>query len=492
MTEDIEYHEQPGGKVLEEYSDCRSSRSFIMGPLGSGKTIQTCLKIKDLMCEQEPVKAKDHKNYNVRLSRWFAIRNTYSELTSTTIKDWLECHGDLGRYKQGSKTPPHQKLEFKLEDNTIVNAEIYFIAFDRPDHVKKARGLQGTGAWINEVKEISKSVVDMMDLRIGRYPSNKEGATPTWFGMIGDTNAPADDHWYYELAEEEKPEGWKFHRQPGGVVKKDDKWIVNTDAENLNNLPPNYYERGMAGKKEDWIAVNLANEYGYVVEGKPVQPRYVDSVHCLDLDFFPHADIEVIIGYDFGRTPAAALLQRAEMGRWICFDELVSENMSAMTFGPELKRYITKNYPEIKKFRGWGDPSGGRGGEATDDSAHKVIRAAGLPCQPTQSNIPIKRRAALELPMTEMCLDGKPRFVILQKCKNIRKGLKGGFCYRRVQVSGEKYTDIPDKNKYSHPVEALEYALQGEGEGRSELEIAASKPGVGHRPAPIPVMRGRR
>ena len=36
-------------------------------------------------------------------------------------------------------------------------------------------------------------------------------------------------------------------------------------------------------------------------------------------------------------------------------------------------------------------------------------------------------------------------------------------------MSGEKYTDEPDKNEYSHPVEALEYALQGEGEGRQAL-----------------------
>jgi hypothetical protein len=36
-------------------------------------------------------------------------------------------------------------------------------------------------------------------------------------------------------------------------------------------------------------------------------------------------------------------------------------------------------------------------------------------------------------------------------------------------VSGDKYTDEPDKNEYSHPVEALEYALQGEGEGRQAI-----------------------
>ena len=97
------------------------------------------------------------------------------------------------------------------------------------------------------------------------------------------------------------------------------------------------------------------------------------------------------------------------------------------------------------------------------------MRAAGIPCSPTQSNDPMKRRAALEVPMKEMCMDGKPRFTVLPKAVMIRKGLQGGFCYRRVQVSGERYTDEPDKNEYSHPVEALEYALQGEGEGRQAL-----------------------
>ena len=65
-----------------------------------------------------------------------------------------------------------------------------------------------------------------------------------------------------------------------------------------------------------------------------------------------------------------------------------------------------------------------------------------------------------------LTMAGRPRLQITKKCKMIRKGLAGKFCYRRVQVAGdERYTDEPDKNEWSHPVEALEYALQGEGEG---------------------------
>lgn len=473
---EIEYITKPQGAVLQEYSDCRASCSFIMGPLGSGKTIQTINKIFDLMCEQEPVISKDHKHHNKRLSRWVAARNTYSELFSTTIKDWRECHDEFGKFKMGSKEPPNQKLEFALDDGTTVCAEIYFIAFDRPEHVKKARGLQLTGAWLNEVKELPKAVVDMLDLRIGRYPSKKEGVVPSWFGMVGDTNAPDDDHWYYKLAEEEKPDGWEFYRQPGGLKKVDDEWVLNPEAENLANLPIDYYERGMQGKKEDWVKVNLGNEYGFVIDGKPVHPRYVDSVHCVDIEFTPNNRTKIVLGFDFGRTPACAFLQKAAFDRWVCFDEFCSEDMSAITFAPELKRYIDTTYPDFTfGFSGHGDPSGGSGGEATDDTAHKIIRASGLPCKATRSNNPILRRAALEKPMTEFCMDGKPRFVILPKCKRIRRGLMGGFCYRRVQVSGERYTDAPDKNEYSHPVEALEYGLQGEGEGRSAVTVVTGK-----------------
>jgi len=464
-----EYNLMPQGEVLQKFTECRASKSMIMGPLGSGKTVQTILKFLDLMCEQEPVKQKNHPNFNKRLSRIIACRNTYSELFSTTIKDWLEIHGDLGMFKQGSKAPPTHFISFDLEDGTSVECEVIFIAFDRPDHVKKARGIQCTWAWLNETKELPKPAIDMLDLRCGRYPSRKEGAICTHHGMIGDTNAPYEGHWYYELAEEERPKDWKFYRQPGGVLKKDGKWVVNQAAENIHNLPEGYYERGLQGKTDDWIHVNLANEYGFVADGKPVHPWYVDSTHCRHLDeWTPDVTQPIILGFDFGRTPACTFMQRAEFNRWIVFDEFLAEDMGAVEFAPALKKYIDYEYPHFK-FRGWGDPSGSNRNQANSQTPFMILRSAGIPCQPTHTNDPLKRRAALEIPMKELCMDGMPRFVLMPKAKMVRRGLQGGFCYRRLQKSGEYYTEEPDKNEYSHPVEALEYALQGEGEGRKAL-----------------------
>lgn len=467
----IEYTTKPQGKILQQYEDCRASVSIIIGPLGSGKTIQTIIKILDIICEQEVVKDKNHKLYNHRPSRVLAVRNTYSELFSTTIKDWLDVHGDLGPFKEGGKKPPEQQLKFKLDDGTIVDSEIVFISFDRPDHVKKARGLQPTLIWLNEAKELDKANVDMLDLRHGRYPAkNKDGVGSTWHGMLGDSNAPDTTHWLYKLAEETKPEGWKFYKQPGGLKKVAGKWVPNREAENLNNLPGGvgYYTRGMQGKADDWIKVNLANEYGFVSDGKPVHPWYVDSVHCQDIDFKPDVEKPIVLGFDFGRTPACLFIQESSFKRWVAFDEFLGLDIGAVAFAPELKKYISYTYKGFK-FKGWGDPSGNTKGQGSDDTPFKLLNAAGIPCQPTETNAPQVRRAALEVPMKELCMDGKPRFLILPKCGVTRRGLQGGFKYKRIMISEEKYSEEPDKNEYSHPVEALEYGLQGEGEGKTAL-----------------------
>ena len=71
----------------------------------------------------------------------------------------------------------------------------------------------------------------------------------------------------------------------------------------------------------------------------------------------------------------------------------------------------------------------------------------------------------------EWRFDGKPALLISPKCKVTRKGLAGGYHYRRIQVPGEeRYHNKPEKNRYSHPVEAGQYAMLGAGEGKTLIE----------------------
>lgn len=473
----IEYRLKPQGDVLAAFMRSTARCQMIMGPLGSAKTFQCCQKNFKLMNQQQP------DRQGVRKSRWYAVRNTYPDLFSTTIKDWLDLFGDLGEFKQGSKEPPTHRIEYDLEDGTCVQSEAIFLALDREDHVKKLRGAQATWFWLNEVKELPKAVVDMADLRHGRYPSRMD-VGPTWHGMIGDYNAPDDDHWLYMLAEEERPDGWEFFRQPGGLIHLGDgKLVVNPNAENLKNLPDGYYIKGKEGKSIDWILVNLCNEYGSVQSGKPVHPEYVDSVHCT-ADPIPYDPaFPLLLGVDFGRTPAAAIMQKLPMRTHI-IDEFVSEDMSAAVFGPQLKLYLDAMYPGAT-VEGWGDPAGDHKGQAVETTPMQVLNAAGIPCQPCFTNETIIRRAAIANPLTRLAVDGKPALLVSPKARTIRKGLKGGFCYRRVQVAGEaRYTDEPDKNRFSHPVEAAEYGLLGAGEGYAAISSTRRAKTSSRQPPP--------
>lgn len=460
---DIDFLYQPQGVELEKYILSRERRTIIRGPLGSGKTNASCWKGFRLVCDQEP------DDEGVRRSRGIAVRNTYSDLLSTTIKDWLDMFGDLGRYVGGGREPPTHYLSFDLEDGTTVEAEVVFIAFDRPEDVKKARGLQATWVWLNEVKELAKPVVDMLDLRVGRYPKD---VRPTWYGMFGDTNSPDTDHWLYTLAEETEPDGWEFLTQPGGVIRQGEHYVPNPHAENLINLPDGYYANGMQGKKPDWIKVNLANEYGFVIEGKPIHPGYVDSLHCREFELI--RGLPIYIGMDFGLTPAATFAQRKPMGGWRVHSELVASSMGAKKFAKEIKHHIATFFPGHEILAISGDPAGDARSQADDeDTPFKMLRAAGLDAKPAPTNDTALRYGAVDEALSRI-IDGEPGLIVHPRCTVLRKALAGGYCYRRLAVSGERYADKAEKNMYSHVAEAQQYMLVGAGEHKHLVQPARS------------------
>ena len=56
---------------------------------------------------------------------------------------------------------------------------------------------------------------------------------------------------------------------------------------------------------------------------------------------------------------------------------------------------------------------------------------------------------------------------MLELVEQLIKGFEGGYQYKRMEVSGERYADKPDKNMFSHIHDALQYLMLGAGEGRA-------------------------
>lgn len=451
----LEYRYRPAGPTLARFHRRDSFVRILLGPLGSAKSTACCAEIWRRASELAP------DNDGIRRSRWLVVRNTYPELITTAIPTWREMFGDrFGTFTWGH--PPRHRMDVGLDDGSRLRAEIIFMAMDSDDAAKKLLSLEITGLWLNELKELPKAVLDMGTGRVGRYPARRLGG-PTWFGIIADSNMPDEDHWLYQLSEENCPRGWTFFRQPGGVVKKGGHWAVNPAAENTRNLPPDYYQNQLAGKSEDWIKVYLGAEYGFAFDGRAVFPEFVDSLHVRT---FEVSDADGAMGVDFGLTPAAVFGQRDKLGRWLIFDELVTEDMGAVRFAELIGERLRGTYGHLA-FQGWGDPAGGQRSQVDERTPFQILTARDIPIRPAPTNDAVIRREAAAGLLTKL-VDGIPALLIHPRCKRLRKALAGGYCYRRVKVAGEeRYRDTPDKNMHSHVAEALEYLLVGSGAGRT-------------------------
>ena len=448
----VTYEPSPTGKLFH-----RSNKFVrgVMGPVGSGKSVMCVMELLSRAIEQKP-------HQGVRATRWVIVRNSYRELSDTTIKtffDWIP--EDAGVFERTSMT---FFLQYQLPDRTVVKAEFMFRALDRPGDTKKLLSLEITGAFINEAREIHKEVVDLIQTRIGRYPSQRMGG-PTWQGLVMDSNPMDTDHWWYKSFEEERPPDWDYFRQPGGL---------QPNAENTHNLPARYYERMMQGKSDAWIDAYVNGNYSFLATGKPVYQEYQDAVHSsTDAVFVPGHPI--IIGADFGLTPACTFSQIIN-SQWRVFHEITFDRAAAVEFATAISQYLNRYCPNTP-VEGYGDPSGRNAAQTDAQTVFGVFRQAGVPMVPaTQSDDGLARQEALRKRLTTLTITGKPSFILNPgTCPTLRKGMAGGYAYRKVQTGVDRYTEKPEKNRFSHVVESLEYGILGAGEGYQFIDLPRNR-----------------
>ncbi len=336
--------------------------------------------------------------------------------------------------------------------------EVMFLALDRPEDVHKLLSLELSDAWINEAREVPKAILDGLTGRVGRFPPIRDGGC-TGPQIIMDSNPPDSDHWWYKLAEEDRPEDFEFFSQPSGLAQ---------NAENLINLPPNYYHRAILGKSDDWIKIYVRGEYGFVMDGRPVYPEYRDSLHCKDVELIPGLPIN--IGLDFGLTPAAAFFQKKPMGQLNVLSELIATRLGAKNFAKEIKLHLADHYSGCRIGSITGDPAGQAASQADEEvTVFSMLASEGVVARPASTNDFTVRREAVAMKLTQI-IDGELGLAIHSRCRMLRKGMAGGYHFRRIQVSGtNRFQDKPEKNECSHIAEALQYGVLGTGGGREAL-----------------------
>lgn len=482
------------------FHDSDERVKMVTGPYGSGKT---CMVMNDALfyaLSQAP--APD----GVRYTRIGVIRGTYPELQTTTRKAILEVFprqfGTIleggqplrGAYRFPVGDGPYDYLTegrpWHEGDGTIACVEFILQALDGAGASDKIRSANWSFAIINEATTVEFDVVAAVLGRIGRYPSEDMGGC-SYAGLLMDFNQPAPGHWLIDLMEhpEQLSVPTRLWRQPPAASRVEDEnghahYEVNPDAENLRNLgaarkPDDFnswtleaqnkflVEKGMAYYADQinlWLSKGRTDVVDSlfcmksvpVREGKPVFDTFKVEDHVLKTDLVPVLGHPVIIGCDTSGIHPACVLVQHQGEQWVVLDEIYGEGEGLGSFLEQsLLPLINSRYMRCPVVVSC-DPA-----NAKDSyyglSPTEHFQSHGLTAVTPDTNDPRTRIRAVES-MLNKRVGG---LVINPGCALLTTAMNGGYHFRKLRLYGtveDAYDPKPEKNRYSHVADALQYA----------------------------------
>lgn len=418
--------------------------NLVMGPVGSTKTTAGILKIAH---EASRIAAcRD----GIRRSRCIWIRQSREQLRDTSIPDFLRWYPDglAGTYEK-----TNYKFVLKFGD---VECEVLFRGLDDAGDVRRLLSLQATFGIADEFRELNPEVFNTLQGRLGRYPSKADNGVgckddhgrqiDKFWGM---SNPPDFDTWW-ETYLTNPPDNCAVFFQPSGM---------SPEADWLQYLKDGYYENLCEGKAQNWIDIYVHGKFGASLSGKPVFPAFDRHTHVSKSTLTPirMSTHPLIIGHDFGLTPACTLSQVDPRGRLNTFAELTSEGMGELRFIREkLKPLLSTT-----RFAGLnvlvvGDPAGTQRAQTDEKSVFDILKAEGFRVIAAKTNSISARISGVDSWLTRT-IDGSPAHLIDPSCQTLIRGLAGGYRYK-IRQNGES-DDKPEKNSYSHLLDGHEYAL---------------------------------
>ncbi len=448
--------------------------SLVCGPVGSTKTTAGILKI--LYHAKKMAPCRD----GIRRSRCVWVRNTREQLRDTSIPDFLKWFPD-GLAGTFAKTD--YKFTLVMDD---VECEVLFRGLDDSDDVRRLLSLQASFAVFDEFREINQDVFEAMQGRLGRYPDGMMVPhRPEWGvdekgnpiqGCVTDDGEPNDHLWgmsnppdmdtFWETLLSNPPDNTHVTIQPSGMSPQAD-WV--------HLLKSMYYENLMKGKTEEYIDVYIHAKFGKSLSGQPVyKSSFTKAFHVAKEPLIPlrSSSYPIVIGIDFGRTPAAVFKQRDPRGRVLTLAELTATNMGIETFIEQrLLPFVGSTYPGFE-FVCAPDPAGFMKTQLNEMTLVDALKNAGFRCVRPPTNDPDLRIQAVERLLLQQ-VGGEAAYLIDPRCTMLIKGFVSGYRYK-LRKNGVM-EDSPEKNEFSHCHDANQYADAVIGTGARGVSLHGAK-----------------
>jgi hypothetical protein len=410
---------------------------LVLGPYGSGKTTGCIMELARRMLGEYP------DAQGIRKTRFVVVRNTAQQLRQTILEDIRKWLGPAMSFKVTDSTI---KFNFRHPELGQIESDWMLIPLDKPEDQQRLLSLNITGGWISEFREVPISVVEALLGRVGRFRPLGV-AKNAWHGIIGESNPPDEDSEWYTKLEIEKPNNWALFKQPSGT---------SPAAENRENLRDGYYESLIESNNADWVDIHVHAQYGKSLSGQAVfRASFRPDFHVSYKDLKPIPNMPLILGQDFGRTPATLVGQLDNRGRLIIHNEYLTKDMGIEQFcTTQLRPSLVNEYPGMAYYM-IGDPSGRYKGQISEESPFDALRRLGFKVYPAPTNDLEPRLRAVEQMFLRQ-IDGGPAIIIDGgSCPNLVQALKFNYRYRRKQ--NNNLEDSPEK---SHPWSDLADCLQ--------------------------------
>jgi hypothetical protein len=228
------------------------------------------------------------------------------------------------------------------------------------------------------------------------------------------------------------------------------------------------------------IDVYVHGEFGKSLSGQPVFRAFDRDTHVAKstLNHIKLQTHPLIIGMDFGLTPACTINQIDAQGRLLTFADLTSEGMGTLRFCREkLKPLLANRFPGMNVLI-IGDPAGQQRAQTDERSVFDILRQEGFRVVPAKTNSIVARVNSVDKVLTRT-VDGKPGHLIDPCATKLIAALRGGYRYK-IRQNGET-DDKPEKNSHSHIADAHQYAclhadgnVTGDAWGRKAVEVHKS------------------
>lgn len=453
----------PPGPVSRAFLTSMERTSFIMGPLGGGKTT-ACVMKRALLNAAQPV-----INGGWKMDRLIVVRDTFRNAEKTVLdswKEWFPKNYAGSDWQGGNDRPVTHTLRFASPDGKVKHhLETVFMGLNGEDVESKMRGWPLTHAWMNEADTTTREAMGALEKRLGRYPTAKlignDEVKPTGC-LIGDFNAPDMDNWTYEDFVAHPTPGRVLFQQPGGL---------DPMAENVHRLPENYYQN-IIDNEDDWYTRRFVfNEFGFSRHGLPVYVKeFRQQVHVARQRLAVDPDMPILIGGDPGMSNAALVIaQPTAQGQIRVLREIVpGQGYGATAIGWLLVAMLNSDFRACSKAYGWLDPAGSYGGgHAQLTWMEEISGVTGIPFQipGDGNNDPMRRVGAVRKELLGR-IDGETPQIIFCPfgCPMLVRGAASGYRYKKrknTDGSQHKYELLPEKNSYSHPHDALQYVVIG-------------------------------